>query len=165
MVLSEYLKNVDNAPSSEFQKVLSTTEKIICQHLKRVVIRGKRGRGAPVLFDKKSQEAFDVLIRLRDNFGLQDNLYLFRVPDSQNSVQGYIVVRKHAKIALGDPNKAAMLTSTRPRKHLGTTANFSHGKKMTMSSYPLLWDTKKTPIWIGIVFQTMYTKLPRLANY
>lgn len=62
MTLLGFLRNYDMIPSSEFEKALTNSEKILYQSLKRIVIRGKRGRGVPVLFDKNTVESIEYLI-------------------------------------------------------------------------------------------------------
>lgn len=121
--LLSFLKNYQyQAPLSEFENVLTESEKILYKSLQRVVIRGKRGRGVPVLFTKEIIESLDFLINLRKNFKLEENPYLFGLPNSDNPIQGNMVMRKHARLAFGDGNKASLLTSTKIRKHLATIA-------------------------------------------
>lgn len=120
ILLDTYLKVPKNQPSGEFEKLLSPTEKILINKLKRIVIRGKRGRGVPVLFDKVTQEGLDLTIQHRNNFFETHNPYLFGVCHSESCISGYHVFRKHVNQALGDQNKTATLTSTKLRKHLAT---------------------------------------------
>nr|CAI5867682.1 unnamed protein product [Callosobruchus analis] len=90
MTLSAYLKNELTA-SSEFEKALTPTEIILYKSLKRVVIRGKRGRGVPVLFEKSILEYIELLIEHRRNFNLDDNIYLFANPGTNNSITDFNV--------------------------------------------------------------------------
>lgn len=83
----------------------------------RVVIRGKRGRGVPVPFEKKILEYIDILLKHRPNFDLSDDIYLFGTPRGKNCLYGYKVMRSHVKNALNDPEKVKLLTSTKLRKH------------------------------------------------
>lgn len=131
--------------SLEFEKLLTETEKILYSSLKRVVIRGKRGRGVPVLIDKKTEVALDTLIKLRTNFNLDNNIYLFGLPETSNPISGYNVMRKHAQIALGDVKKASLLTSTKLRKHLGTIAQIFRMEKNDLEQLAgFLGHTEKT---------------------
>lgn len=100
--------------------MLTQSEKILLHSLKRIVIRGKRGRGVPVLFDTDTVQSIEFLMGYRKNFDLNDNIYLFGLPGTSNPIAGAPVMRKHARKALGDANKASLLTSTRLRKHLAT---------------------------------------------
>ncbi|KAJ8956143.1 hypothetical protein NQ314_006769 [Rhamnusium bicolor] len=120
MTVLGFLKNYNNIPSSEFERALTNSEKILYQSLKRIVIRGKRGRGVPVLFDKSTVESIEYLIAIRKNFDLAENTFLFGVPGTMNSISGYAVLRKHAKIALHDDQRALLITSTKLRKQLAT---------------------------------------------
>lgn len=100
MTLAVYKENTDRIPSTEFEKVLTETEKILYSSLKRVVIRGKHSRGVPVLIDKKTAPAVDILNELRKNFNLDNNIYLFGLPGTETPITGYVVMRKHAQLAL-----------------------------------------------------------------
>lgn len=118
--LDTYLKHHDKKPSGEFDKLLSPSEKILINSLKRVVIRGKRGRGVPVLFDKVTQEGIDLSLKFRDHFYPSYNPYLFGLCNSDTCISGYHTFRKHVKNGLGDQSKTKSLTSTKLRKHLAT---------------------------------------------
>lgn len=77
--LSNY-NSVENRQSyGEFNDV-SATEKILFEKFKRVVIRGKRGRGVPVLFSNDIQKHTELLASVRENFFPKPNPYLFGVP-------------------------------------------------------------------------------------
>lgn len=146
MTLSSFLENIDNSPSSEFEKVLSSSEKILFHSLKRIVIRGKRGRGVPVLFDKKTADVTMFLINIRKNFCLDGNDYLFGIPERKTPIAGYAVMRKHALAALkGDKSKASLLTSTRLRKQLATiTQIFKMNKDELEQLATFMGHTDKT---------------------
>lgn len=120
--LDMYLKVQNNKPCGEFEKLLTPTEKILIKKLRRIVIRGKGGRGVPVLLDKITQEGLDLAMQYRNNFFHNDNPYLFGVVNSDTCLSGYHVFRKHVRLALGDELKTGSLTSSRLRKHLATIA-------------------------------------------
>lgn len=61
------MKNLNVTPS----------ERILLKNVKRVVIRGKRGRGIPVLFSLDAQKNIDLMLECRSNFVPKENLYLF----------------------------------------------------------------------------------------
>lgn len=82
------------------------------------VIRGKRGRGVPVLFSKDMQQHIKLLLETRSNFLDDSNLFLFGNVNTNNSITGYKIIQKHAKLC-GAKNSEA-LTSTKLRKHLAT---------------------------------------------
>ncbi|XP_037877153.1 uncharacterized protein LOC119628419 isoform X2 [Bombyx mori] len=110
-------KDNENNKYEEFDKALSATEKILVNSLKRIVIRGKRGRGVPVLFSKDVQKDIDILISLRHKYVNTDNDFLFSKAGG-SVICGYRTIEKYAK-ACGAKNPKA-LTSTRLRKHLAT---------------------------------------------
>lgn len=115
--LSIYLKFNNTQSSKEFQKVLTPSEQILIKSLKRIVVRGKHGRGVPVLFDKKITSALDIIIEKRNQYFDEHSDYLFGIPGTNSCINGYQVLRKHARLALGDDSKTKSLTST---KHLAT---------------------------------------------
>lgn len=102
----------------EFSDVISTTEKVLMQRLRRMVIMGKRKRGVPVLFCPTMQEDIKLLLKTRSNFVPKSNTYLFGRPKLHTPISGYKVMDKCAK-ACGAKNHKA-LTPTRLRKHLAT---------------------------------------------
>ncbi|KAG5884923.1 hypothetical protein JTB14_001881 [Gonioctena quinquepunctata] len=102
----------------EFNDAISQTEKILMKKFKRVVTRGKRDRGVPVLFTTDVQQHLKELIALRDNFVKKENIYLFPTLHHDTPITGYKVMQKHAKLS-GAKNPEA-ITSTRLRKHLAT---------------------------------------------
>ncbi|KAG5867019.1 hypothetical protein JTB14_006807 [Gonioctena quinquepunctata] len=106
--------------ATDFENMLTESEKILYHSLKRVVVRGKRGRGVPVLFNRETLQSIEFIISLRENFKYADNPYLFALPGSENPIAGTSVMRKHARKALGDASEATLLTSTKLRKHLAT---------------------------------------------
>lgn len=120
MKLSTYLHAEHNSKVNyeEFSDAISLSEKVLIRNFKRVVTRGKRGRGVPVLFSIDMQAHIDILIKTRANFLKKDNLYLFCNTKTENPITGYKIVQKHAKLC-GAENPSA-LTSTRLRKHLAT---------------------------------------------
>lgn len=102
----------------EFTDAITPSEKILLTKFKRIVIRGKRGRGVPVLFSKDIQDHMELLLRTRSHFIKQNNLFLFGAAKSDQPIVGYKVIQKHAKLC-GAKNPKA-LTSTKLRKHLAT---------------------------------------------
>ena len=102
----------------EFDSAISPTEKILLQRFKRIVIKGKRNRGVPVLFSTDVQNHIYVLLKFRSNFIGKENPYLFAKSKSNNPIDGYKVLQKFAK-ACGAKNPKA-ISSTRLRKHLAT---------------------------------------------
>lgn len=104
----------------EFGEVVTEAEKILLKNLKRVVIRGKRGRGVPVMFSNDIQNHIRELFKFRKNFLDEGNPYLFGRPNSIAPICGYKIVAKYAT-ACGAKNPDA-ITCTKLRKHLATLA-------------------------------------------
>lgn len=121
MYLHTYQNSDFNKTSyEEFDDVISAPEKVLLKTFKRVVIRGKRGHGVPVLVSSEVQEHIKLLIEARKSFINNDNPFLFALPNKNNnsSICGYKVLQKYTN-ACGAKNPQA-LTSTRLRKHLAT---------------------------------------------
>lgn len=102
----------------EFSEAISDVEKVLMNNFKRIVIRGKRGRGVPVLISKDVQEHLEIILKYRNNILKEPNNYLFGNPKSAGPIIGYKVLRKYATLC-GAKNPGA-LTCTRLRKHLAT---------------------------------------------
>lgn len=76
VLLSTYVtSNSEKENYEEFNRAISSTE--LLQHMKRVLIRGKRGRGVPVLFSPDVQGNITTILKVRSNFVPIDNVYLF----------------------------------------------------------------------------------------
>ena len=113
-----YTTYINNYNSSEFDNCISESEKMLMKSFKRLVIKGKRGRGVPVLFTEEMIKNTEMLLKNRKHFIPQNNVYLFANPKSLSSISGTKAIYKHVRLA-GVKNAAA-LTSTRLRKHLAT---------------------------------------------
>lgn len=102
----------------EFSSVISLSEKVLLKHFKRLVIRGKRGRGVPVFFSKDVQHHIKVLLKFREKFVPKANTFLFGNIKTNEPVCGYKIIKKYAE-SCGAKNPTA-LSCTRLRKHLAT---------------------------------------------
>ncbi|KAL1492581.1 hypothetical protein ABEB36_010821 [Hypothenemus hampei] len=102
----------------QFETSISQKEQILLKSIKRVVIRGKRGRGVPVLFSPDIQEHIKILIKNRDRLVPKENLYLFAKSNSKSHIVEYKILGKYPR-SCGAKNPQS-LTSTRLRKHLAT---------------------------------------------
>lgn len=126
----------DKQSYQEFNDAITPAERILLQKLKRVVIRGKRGRGVPVLFSDDIQKHLEFLIELRKHFVSEDNLYLFAKACLTTPIVGYKILSKYAK-ASGARNPSA-ITATRLRKHLATLSqifNLSEGEVDQLANF------------------------------
>ncbi|KAJ8930016.1 hypothetical protein NQ314_017233 [Rhamnusium bicolor] len=119
MLLHTYLScGNEKAQYEEFKHIVTPSERVLLEKLKRVVIRGKRGRGVPVLFSVDVQNNIEFMLEYRSNFVPKENLYLFAKANSKTEISGYKMLNKYAQTC-GAKNPTA-ITSTRLRKHLAT---------------------------------------------
>ncbi|KAL4718947.1 hypothetical protein ACJJTC_005242 [Scirpophaga incertulas] len=102
----------------EFDKTLSKSEQILLRKFKRLVIRGKRNRGVPVLLSEDVQADIDLLLSIRGKYIPEENLYLFARPGYSTTMCGYKVLNKMAKECGAKYPDA--ISATRLRKHLAT---------------------------------------------
>lgn len=124
----QYLKmdtyTADKATSNQeaFTESLTPVEKILINKFKRVVTGGKGSKPVPILFSRKIQKFIEILIEIRQNGDIVpiSNPYLFANPGSEDRwMSGTNVIRRLAEDC-GVQN-AALLTSTKFRKHIATT--------------------------------------------
>ncbi|CAG9827006.1 unnamed protein product [Diabrotica balteata] len=103
----------------EFSEALLPSEKLLMKRFKRIVIRGKRDRGVPVLISPDVQEQIKIILNARNNFISQQNRYFFAsVKNNDKPIIGYKVLSNYALACKAENPKA--LTSTRLRKHMAT---------------------------------------------
>lgn len=102
--------------NSELTNCLNETEKILLNSFTRIVIRGKHGRGVPILLSPKMKEHFDYLILIRSNF-VKDNKYIFHT-GGHGCIDGTKIVYKLAEKCGIDQTKS--ISATKLRKHLAT---------------------------------------------
>ncbi|CAH1106714.1 unnamed protein product [Psylliodes chrysocephalus] len=102
----------------EFSDMLPT-ETILMKSFKRIVIKGKRDRGVPVLFSPDVEDHINILLSARDNFIEKTNRYFFvSANNSTKPFMGYKILSEYAH-SCGAKNPKAII-STRLRKHLAT---------------------------------------------
>ncbi|XP_055006638.1 uncharacterized protein LOC129408046 [Boleophthalmus pectinirostris] len=119
MPLSAYMSPKNQDVLEDLGEALSDLEKKLCQHFRRLEIRGKRGRKVPVLLTPAMQESLDLLVTKRDMCGVpQENTYLFARPHAFSCYRGSECLRHFAK-ACGAKNPDT-LTSTKLRKQTAT---------------------------------------------
>nr|CAI5836859.1 unnamed protein product [Callosobruchus analis] len=81
--------NNDNCQGyEEFSEAISETEKCLMKSFKRIVIKGKRNRGVPVLISKDVSEHLDIVLECRKEVINEANPYLFAKPDSEEPILG-----------------------------------------------------------------------------
>jgi len=137
--LDTYTNSISEISQEEIVQALSPMETELTKSFKRIVIRGKRGRGVPVLFTPHLQKRLQYLLQLRKivSFINKDNPYLFPLSQSPNNcVRASDVIRK-----FGDECGAQHpenITLTRLRKHVATVAqllNLSEGDIEQLSTF------------------------------
>ncbi|CAG9788289.1 unnamed protein product [Diatraea saccharalis] len=128
LLLSTYQECHNNSNAyEEFGRAISDAEKMLIKSFKRIVIRGKRGRGVPVLLTDEVQADIDLLISIRQKYISNKNQFLFAKPGSENTLCGYKVLEKYAN-ASGAKNPTA-ITTTKLRKHLATLTQMFNMKE------------------------------------
>ena len=113
----------------EIKESLSSLEKEIAKHIKRVEIRGKRGRKVAVLITEKLQNQIDLLLKTRDTGKIDtDNIYLFPRPGhSVTPLRSSDVLRKFANDC--GAQRPEWLTSTSLRKHIAVVTQLLNLKE------------------------------------
>lgn len=116
-IKEETYKSINlNIQETEFEGCLTETEKILLNSCSRLVIRGKRGRGVPVLLSQNMREQFDFIINVRGNF-IENNDYIFHTT-GKNFLDGTKILYKYAeRCGIQNPKS---ISATRLRKHLAT---------------------------------------------
>ena len=136
MYLHTYLNTSSEIGTYEYDNVVSIPEKILLKSLKRVIIRGKRGKGVPVLFHSEAQQHIRAILNIRNYYIYRSNPYLFALANSHSHLLGHKILNKHAKLC-GAQNPAS-ITSTRLRKHLATLSqlfNLSDGEIEQLATF------------------------------
>ncbi|KAG5861805.1 hypothetical protein JTB14_031495 [Gonioctena quinquepunctata] len=166
MTVYSYTSNINKESGSEFDDCISESEKILMKSFRRVVIKGKRGRGVPVSFTEEMLETTDLLLEVRANFVQDANIHLFANTKSSSSINGSKAVYTHVRHA-GTQNPAA-LTSTKLRKHLAIMSlviNLSEQDLEQLANYgpylrytQKLLQTSKRRVSNGEGFKITYTQ-------
>ena len=119
MKLSDWANSVnseDNIPSS-VAECLSPLEKHLGASLKRVMVRGKRGRGVPILLTREMVEAVKLLLAKREELDV-GGMYVFSIPSGLHPLRGSDCLRKF--VLQCGANSPRILTSGALRKHVAT---------------------------------------------
>lgn len=123
IMLDTYINAPSEVSSEELSNSLSPVELELTKNFKRIVIRGKRGRGVPILFTTHLQKRLNFLLKLREtaSFINSDNPFLFPLTQcSSNCMRASDVIRKFGQNS-GATNPEN-ITSTRLRKHVATVS-------------------------------------------
>lgn len=138
LFINTYLTAPTEISQEEIDLSLSEMERQLTKQLKRIVIRGKRGRGVPILFTPTLQKTIAFLLKTREvaDFIDENNPYLFALPHSTNCIRGSDAIRK-LSVDSGAKNPEN-LTSTKLRKQVATIAqilNLSDGDLEQLSTF------------------------------
>lgn len=108
--------DLDSKENNEFESCLTETERMLLRSYSRIVIRGKRGKGVPILLSENMRKYFDCIVELRKNF-IDDNDFIFHT-SGKNFIDGTKILHKYAeKCGVQYPER---ITSIKLRKHLAT---------------------------------------------
>lgn len=98
---------------------LTEFEKNLCKTMRRIEIRGKRGRKVPLILSKANEKAIQILINNRMHIAVKsENPYVFPVSTSLNHIRGNDALRKHVNLC--ELKRPDVITSTKLRKHIAT---------------------------------------------
>ena len=103
----------------DVKHTLSEVEKRLASSLKRVVIRGKKGRGVPLLITEEVSAAIDLLAQTREAAGLPDSQYVFTAACG-SPLRGCDALKKHVESC--GARAPENITSTSLRKHIATVS-------------------------------------------
>ncbi|XP_063226925.1 uncharacterized protein LOC134533339 isoform X1 [Bacillus rossius redtenbacheri] len=120
MHLKDYKETTHIDEDSDIFKSLSDSEKALTKKLRRIEIRGKKGRKVPVILTEDMQSTINLLVEKREECGVSNsNKYLFpSLRHESGHYRAHVVLRKMA-VASGAQNPSS-LTSTKLRKHVAT---------------------------------------------
>lgn len=119
MELATFMARKKSELNKDMEACLTPLEKKMCDFFTRVEIRGKRGRGVPVLLKPSMLSAMELLAQTREMCGvLKENIYMFARPGALSAYRGGECIQKFARES-GAKNPE-VLTSTKLRKHIAT---------------------------------------------
>ncbi|KAG5882018.1 hypothetical protein JTB14_023071 [Gonioctena quinquepunctata] len=160
MTVHSYTSNINKESGSEFDDCINESEKILMESFRRVVIKGKRGRGVPALFTEEMLKTTDLLLEVRANFVQDTNIHLFANTKSSSSINGSKAVYTHVRRA--GARNAAALTSTKLRKHLATMSQVINLSEQDLEQ---LWAIPPIYTKAATDYQTTCFKWRRFQNY
>ena len=130
-LVSSYLgRNTNVLTCKDVADSLTDLERILCQRMTRVEVRGKRGRIVPIILTPELTNSIDLLLAKRSDVKISPNnpfLFARTSPECNTCLTGHKCL-KEAAINSGalHPNK---LTSTRLRKHMATVSQILNLKE------------------------------------
>lgn len=145
----QYLKvnnylNVTKTEITDFENVLTETEKILTKKYKRVVNSGKGSRPIVILVPELLQHFINILLEYRNKNIPAENEYLFAVPKSRiRWGQGDVAFRNLTKSM--DLQHPEAISSNKLRKHIATVAQILNlSKEETKQFSKFMGHTEKT---------------------
>lgn len=143
--LQTYLTYPASHNQDEFLSSLSTSEKELTKHYKRIVTGGKGSKPIVILFPFHLQNLVNLIITLRHSTNLvpASNPYLFAHPDSDRWARGDVAIRKFA--ASSDLEHPKHMSSNKLRKQIATVMqilNLSDHESEQFATF--MGHTKKT---------------------
>lgn len=134
MLWKDYEKASTCDPSSDVYSVLSETEKELSKSLIRLVIKGKRGRGVPVLSTKNLQKSINIIREQRCKYGIDETIpYLFpSIRHFSGHFEAHKLLRKFSQQA--GCEQVESLTSTKLRKHVAVMVQLLNLKENELDS-------------------------------
>nr|CAI5830019.1 unnamed protein product [Callosobruchus analis] len=145
--------SLESEDGNEFERCLTETEKVLLNTYSRFVIRGKRGRGVPVLLSPEMKKYFDLLLEVRNTFS-SGNDYIFHTTE-KGFIDGTKVLHKYVKKCKVE--KPGSITATRLRKHLATITQllqFSNNDMEQLSKF--MGHTLKTHCGVYRISDKIY---------
>ena len=121
MTVDAYQKAISNTNDNpEVTSALSEFEKHLASNLTRVVVRGKKGRGVPILLTHDMRASIELMLKCRGAAGVSASRYVFvnSLSADGRPLRGSDCLRKVAVSSGID--KPSLLTSTKLRKHIAT---------------------------------------------
>ncbi|XP_071314144.1 uncharacterized protein [Trachinotus anak] len=119
MELATFKARKKSEINEDMASCLTPLENKMCDFFTRVEIRGKRGRGVPVLLKPSMVSAMELLADTREMCGIsKENIYMFARPGALSAYRGGECIQKFARES--GAKHPEVLTSTRLRKHIAT---------------------------------------------
>ncbi|XP_041917916.1 uncharacterized protein LOC121682003 isoform X2 [Alosa sapidissima] len=116
---------------ADVAEALTALEKKLCEHFKRIEIRGKRDRKVPLLLTPAMQASMELLVKTRASCEvLENNIYFFARPRQETFIRGYKCIHQFAKEC--QAKYPERLSSTKLRKHVSTLSKVLNLKDTEM---------------------------------
>ena len=117
---TEFFQKADKVQlQPDVEATLSPFERQLSENLKRVVVKGKKGRGVPLLLTTEVSEAITLLLDTKEKVGVKASEYVFTTTAGE-PLRGCDALKKFA-LACGAKHPEA-ITSTNLRKHIATVS-------------------------------------------